>query len=332
MLSLAHPQNDQGCWEQAQQGQQTRSLEQPKPASVFENAGDTDAEDPGDWRNGVSRRPSPVWLEGGIEPRNDGFVSHQPLAITVTAVMASRQLPKGWNDKTRTFLVISKAGETELIGSSPHPTHWMQMTTNVEQIRLGRGFWSVAQPELPKPLGRLLAQPFEPGVTIMIAPDQLQQSASELRQDPQHLTQPGRDALSGMNQIAQHKQLLRPQSVAQIKQRIDGSTISIARKWNAMGLKRFCFAEMQIGHKQNTAFWPPEGTLGKKLQAFPLPRPGLASHQMNDAPLRNAGCIGMAGLSISIPPVTKNYFGALQASEPAPHGHPELAGASFEVT
>ena len=142
--------------------------------------------------------------------------------------MPSRQLPKGRYYKTRTILVISKAGETELIGSPPNPTHWVQMTTDVEQIRLGRGFRSMAHPELPKPLGRLLSQPFEPGVPIMIAPDQVQQSAGELRQDPQHLAQLWRNALSGMNQIAQHKQLLWPQAVAQVKQRIDGSTISIA--------------------------------------------------------------------------------------------------------
>ena len=107
----------------------------------------------------------------------------------------------------------------------------------------------MAQPELPKLLGRLLDQSLKPGVTVMIAPDQLQRRTGELWQASQHVSQPGRDTLTGVNEIAQHDKALWPPSMAEVQQGIQSAAISIAGEGDAMGLKRFGLAKVQISNE-----------------------------------------------------------------------------------
>ena len=64
---------------------------------------------------GVSCRAMLLFLIAGVEPRNDGAVSHKPLRITVAAVMASRQLPKGRHDQTIGNGIKSKARQPQSI-------------------------------------------------------------------------------------------------------------------------------------------------------------------------------------------------------------------------
>ena len=117
--------------------------------------------------------------------------------------MASRQLSEGWNHQTRTIRVEGEARKPEPISAAMNPCHGVQMTTDIELIRLWRCLGSMTQPELTQGLRRLLWQAFEPAVPVMIPPNQGDLGSAEIRQGPQGVPQPGRQTDASMNQITQ---------------------------------------------------------------------------------------------------------------------------------
>ena len=62
--------------------------------------------------------------------------------------MASRQLSEGGNHQTRTIRVEGETWKPEPIGTPLEPGHGVQMTADIELIRLGRRLWSMTEPEL----------------------------------------------------------------------------------------------------------------------------------------------------------------------------------------
>ena len=51
----------------------------------------------------------------GVEPRNDGVIRHQPFAVTLVAVVASRQFPESRNQQTLLILGIGEAALVRVV-------------------------------------------------------------------------------------------------------------------------------------------------------------------------------------------------------------------------
>ena len=151
----------------------------------------------------VSCRATLLFLIAGVEPRNDGAVSHKPLRITVAAVMASRQLPKGRHDQTIGSWIKSKTRQPQSIRPAAQSRHRMQMTTDVEKAWERGAFRDVTQPEGTQLPRRVLWKPFDPAVPVVVATDQHHFTIAELVEMKQGLTQCRGQALAGMDQITQ---------------------------------------------------------------------------------------------------------------------------------
>ena len=93
--------------------------------------------------------PGPIWRECwspghprfipvgmGFKPRHDGMVRHEAFAISLVAVMTTRQLPKGRNQQTLLRRVVGKAGKPEPVATVANAGNWMNMTADIEQLIL----------------------------------------------------------------------------------------------------------------------------------------------------------------------------------------------------
>ena len=118
----------------------------------------------------------------------------------------------------------------------------------------------------------------------MIPTNQGDLGPSEIRQGPQGISQPWGQTDTGVYQITQHKNPmgLLP-AMTKLQQRIQSATVGIARDWNAMGLKGFCLAKVQVGKQQlvpEDARWPVAAGTQAPLSATArpvLPSTGLGS-------------------------------------------------------
>ena len=128
-----------------------------------------------------SRAPSASVFGKWNEPRNDGPFGHQPLSVTLAAVVASRQLSEGRNNKTGGFGVIGKTGQTQAVHSTLQTCHRMKMAADIDFSRLRRSFRCMAQPELTEGLGWMLGQTADPAATVMIPSDELDLTSAERR-------------------------------------------------------------------------------------------------------------------------------------------------------
>ena len=95
----------------------------------------------------------------------------------------------------------------------------------------------------------------------MIPSDQGDLGPTEIRQGTQGIPQPGRQTDTGVNQITEHKNPTWLPTMAKLQQRIQSATVGIAWDWNAMGLKGFCLAQMQICEQQLASLRTPDGPL-----------------------------------------------------------------------
>ena len=109
----------------------------------------------------------------------------------MVAVMASRQLPKSWNDQTVMIGLKSEAGQAQLITTAVDATHGMHVSADVEQnaVVLGRPFWFMAEPQPSKTLGSLLGQAFNHAASVVIATDPIDLCIDQVRQRPQNIAQ-----------------------------------------------------------------------------------------------------------------------------------------------
>ena len=64
------------------------------------------------------------------------MVRHEPFAISLVAVMTTRQLPKGRNQQTLLRRVVGKAGKPESVATVANAGNWMNMTADIEQLIL----------------------------------------------------------------------------------------------------------------------------------------------------------------------------------------------------
>merc|ERR1711939_35094 len=113
----------------------------------------------------------------------------------------------------------------------------------------------------------------------MIATNERHIGTAEFRQGPQHLPQLRCDSNAGMNQITQHNHPPRPPAMAELEERVEGAVISITGKWNALGLKGLCLAQMQIGQQQLASLRSPKGPLRQEHKLLRAPLPSQLSHQ-----------------------------------------------------
>ena len=242
----------------------------------------------------VSCRATLLFLIAGVEPRNDGAVSHKPLRITVAAVMASRQLSEGRYHQAVGGWVKRETGQTQSVCPAAQTRHRMQMPTDVQKARNRCTFGDMAQPQGPQLSRWMLRKPFNPAVPVMVATDQHHLAIAELMEMKQGLAQRWGHAFSGMNQITQEQQLLRSPRMAEIQQRIQRAAITITRQWDAMGLKGFGLSEVEIRHHQLPTHRSPHRALGKEAQGFLTPAPVDPIHQVRGVGLVCPGCIATA--------------------------------------
>ena len=69
----------------------------------------------------------------GVEPRNDGVVSHKPFSVTLVAVVASRQFPESRNQQTLLIRRVGEAGNPEAIAALVDAGDGVDMAAHVEQ-------------------------------------------------------------------------------------------------------------------------------------------------------------------------------------------------------
>ena len=95
-------------------------------------------------------------------------------------------------------------------------------------------------------------------MAVMIPSNQDDLGPTEIRQSAQGIPQPGRQTDTGVNQITQNKNPTGLPAMTKLQQRIQSATVGIARDWNAMGLKGFRLAKVQVGKQQLTSLRTPE--------------------------------------------------------------------------
>ena len=95
----------------------------------------------------------------------------------------------------------------------------------------------------------------------MIPTNQDDLGPSEIRQGAQGISQPYCQTDTGVYQITQHKNPMGLPAMTKLQQRIQSATVGIARDWNAMGLKGFCLAKVQVGKQQLASLRTPDGPL-----------------------------------------------------------------------
>ena len=76
-----------------------------------------------------------------------------------------------------------------------------------------------------------------------------------------------------MDKITKNDQSLGLNARAKIQQWIERAAIPITRKRDAMSLKHFGFAQMQVSNQKLTAFWTPESLFSQKFKTLLLPAP-----------------------------------------------------------
>ena len=131
----------------------------------------------------------------------------------------------------------------------------------------------MAEPKLAYAITRLLNQTQRAAMTIMVATHQGDGATSQLRKGCQSLTKRVGQPKGPVHEISKDDEHLGLNSRAEIQQWIQRAAISIARQGNAMSLKHFGFAQMQVSNQKLTAFWTPESLFSQKLKTLLLPAP-----------------------------------------------------------
>lgn len=186
--------------------------------------------------------------------------------------MSSRELTESRQRQPLLLQIQREAGQAHDVAVAPQECNRMKVTTEIEPI--GAGIRRMAQPPGSERLGRLLNQTLDPAASLMIADDQPQCAAQQLRQGSQLGAQLLGESQPAVNQIAQHHHLLRAMGCRQLQQGIEGAGIAIAGKGNAMGLEGFGLAQVEVGQQQGAAFRIPGSPAGKQLKPVFTPAEG----------------------------------------------------------
>lgn len=155
-------------------------------------------------------------------------------------------------------------------------SHRVNVTADVEQglIRVrGRRLWFMAEPKTSHGLSGLLRQSLQPAAPVVIAADPIDLGVNQLGENFEHVPELVGHPQPGVDQIAEDHQSVRSPSVAEREQTIQGAGIAITGEGDAMGLKAFGLAQMQIRHHQDAAFLSPKSPFRKKTKTFLFPSP-----------------------------------------------------------
>ena len=191
--------------------------------------------------------------------------------------MAAGERPEGRQKQLLLPPPVGEAGQPQPVGAAAHHRHRMQVAAEIQQA--GPGFWSVAQPQRSEGTGGFANQALQPAAAFVVALDQPQPAAQQLRQGTDLGAKRGGEAGAAVQQVAEHQHLLRPQAMGQRQQRVQGGGIAIAGQGDALGLKAFRLAQVQIRQQQRALGRIPHGPLGQQLQPVASPEKRLRTLQ-----------------------------------------------------
>lgn len=192
------------------------------------------------------------------------------------AGVAAGERAEGWQHQALGFGVVNKTGQAQPVAAAADRCHRMQVAAELQQRTSAwrQGFRTVAEPEGPAPTAGLLHQPFEPAAPFVVAGDQGERTAEQLRQGLDLLAQLTGEAEPSVDKITQHQHLAWLPAVRQRDQGVEGGGIAITGQWHAMSLKQLGLAQVQIRHQQQALERIPHRLRSQELKPVAAPEEG----------------------------------------------------------
>ena len=186
-----------------------------------------------------------------VEPRDDGALGHQPFAVTVTAVVPSRQLSERRDEQSLFNGVVSEAGKSEPFWALAQRCCGMNMPTEIQTFTSVHGrLWFMTEPQLSQPESRVLGKRLLMQAAVMVATDQQHLSVQSLMQVFEVSLETLCESKRPVDQIPKDDHTFRLPPLTELLESQQCRSVVVTWDRDPAGLEHLYLAKMQIGNEK----------------------------------------------------------------------------------